>query len=37
MPEYLDFLGSLFTTAIVNWEKWFQPAANSRVSLRVIG
>lgn len=26
-PEYLDFLGSLFTTAMVNCAKWLQPAA----------
>jgi len=25
-PEYLDFLGSLLTTAIVNCAKWLQPA-----------
>lgn len=29
-PEYLDFLGSLFTTAIVNWAKWLQPALIKR-------
>jgi hypothetical protein len=25
-PEYLLFFGSLLTTAMVNWAKWFQPA-----------
>ena len=25
-PEYLDFFGSLLTTAIVNCAKWLQPA-----------
>ena len=25
-PEYLDFFGSLLTTAMVNCEKWFHPA-----------
>lgn len=29
-PEYLDFLGSLFTTAIVNWAKWLQPVREKR-------
>jgi hypothetical protein len=27
LPEYFDFFGSLFTTAMVNWAKWLQPAA----------
>lgn len=28
-PEYLDFFGSLLTTAMVNCAKWLQPGRNS--------
>ena len=31
-PEYLDFFGSLLTTAMVNCEKWFQPAKTALLS-----
>lgn len=31
-PEYLDFLGSLLTTAMVNCAKWLQPAGCGSVA-----
>lgn len=33
-PEYFDFFGSLFTTAMVNCAKWLQPAGAHAASRR---
>lgn len=34
-PEYLDFFGSLFTTAIVNWAKWLHPEYEKRAEYQI--
>jgi hypothetical protein len=34
-PEYFDFFGSLFTTAIVNSAKWLQPVPQTKGSYMI--
>lgn len=34
-PEYFDFFGSLFTTAIVNCAKWLQPVPQTKGSYMI--